>query len=90
VVVPSCGGGRGCYAIRDTPTRVCVLVDEARAPGGLEELAAFRPSEIGRIYLFRGGSVVAVYSRWYLKQAARAHETFRSIDLLTTSECASG
>ncbi|HET6765178.1 MAG TPA: carboxypeptidase regulatory-like domain-containing protein [Longimicrobiaceae bacterium] len=89
-VLASRTDGRGCYYVRGTPTRVCVLVDEARAPGGLEELAAFRPDEIGRIYIFRGGSVVAVYSRWYLKQAARKHETFRSIDFLTTSECPSG
>jgi hypothetical protein len=89
-VLASRSDGRGCYHVRGTPTRVCVLVDEARAPGGLEELAAFRPDEIGRIYIFRGGSVVAVYSRWYLKQAARKHETFRSIDYLTTSECTSG
>jgi hypothetical protein len=79
--------GRGCYLVRGTPTRVCVLMDETRAPGGLEELAAFTPAQIGRIYVFRGGSVVAVYSRWYLKQAARHHDRFRGIDYLTTSEC---
>jgi hypothetical protein len=80
-------GGRGCYYVRGAPTRVCVLLDETRAPGGLEQLAGFPPSHVARIYVFRGGSVVAVYSRWYLKQAAGHHDRFRSIDYLATSEC---
>ncbi|MDB4950976.1 MAG: TonB-dependent outer membrane protein SusC/RagA [Gemmatimonadetes bacterium] len=87
VVEASRVGGRGCFYIRGTPTRACVLVDEVRAPGGLDDLVAYRPDEVGRVYVFRGGSVIAVYTRWYMKQVARDGAPFRTVDSMTTSEC---
>ena len=62
---------RACVSFRGTPTRGCVVVDESPLPGGLNGLRAYRPYDLGRIFVLRGGVAIVGYTRGYLDAVKR-------------------
>jgi hypothetical protein len=75
-----------CYRVRGTPQRVCVLIDEAPAVGGLDQLRGYAPADLARIYLVRGGTTVVAYTRAYLA-AAGPDARFASVEEMATTGC---
>ncbi|HET6765177.1 MAG TPA: hypothetical protein VFH27_15935, partial [Longimicrobiaceae bacterium] len=80
--------GRTCYTARGRTTRACVIIDETPALAGLEDLTGVVTGDVGRIYVGHGGSVVAVYTRGFLKEAASRGRSLRNLDMLSSAFCA--
>jgi hypothetical protein len=73
-----------CSAERD-----CVIIDDAPLPSGTDGLRLYRPADLGRLYLARGGRVIIGYSRAYLEWLPEAASRKPlSIMTLTRMYCA--
>jgi hypothetical protein len=58
-----------CVYSRGRPTKVSVYIDESPV-FGLESLALFRPSEVARVEVYRGGRHIRMYTAWFMEQVA--------------------
>ncbi|HEX2202218.1 MAG TPA: carboxypeptidase-like regulatory domain-containing protein [Longimicrobium sp.] len=71
----------GCFLIRGQATRPVVWIDERPAPGGLEELASYYPTDLHSVELYSGGRMIRVYTSGFMRIAARSSYRPRPLGL---------
>jgi hypothetical protein len=60
-----------CAIIRGEPTRVNLVLDEHASPGGIEDLVGILTASLYRVEVYRGGSLIVVYTKDYMKALLR-------------------
>jgi hypothetical protein len=83
----STGGSRECMRVRGTPMRPCVILDET--PSSFGELSMYRPAELYRVEIYRGGAAVVVYSTPFAERLMRSRWTLAPVEVLVQQFCLS-
>ena len=65
------GSEQGCFRIRGEPTHVLVCVDDAYAPGGMNDLTIYRPLELDRVEIYGGGREIRLYTAWFMNRLTK-------------------
>lgn len=79
--VSSAEAAGGCFLIRGQATRPELWIDERPAPGGMEELIAYHPSELHAVELYSSGRMIRVYTTGFMRIAARSSYRPRPLGL---------
>jgi hypothetical protein len=60
-----------CFRIRGAVVQPAVYIDDQPAPSGLDMLSSIDRSEINRVEIIQGGSMIRVYTDHFMEWAAR-------------------
>jgi hypothetical protein len=78
VPLMTCGGEdveQNCAWLRGDKVSIVVFVDEERATDGLSRLHAIPPTDVHSIEMYSGGTMIRVYTTWFMERAARGRVT---------------
>ena len=66
---------QNCAWLRGDKVEIKVFVDEQPATDGLSRLHAIPPTDVHSIEMFTGGTMIRVYTTWFMERAARGRVT---------------
>ena len=81
------GGPPDCVRVRGEPVKVCVVVDEGPAPGGITALETFQTRELARINVYRGGSFIQIYTNSFMRSKGDRDWEPKAVEVQMISFC---
>lgn len=66
---------QNCAWLRGDKVSIIVFVDEERATDGLSRLHSIPPADVHSIEMYSGGTMIRVYTTWFMERAARGRVT---------------
>jgi hypothetical protein len=81
----STGGAPDCVVVRGVAQRACVLIDDT--PASFGELSMYRPRELYRVEVYKGGEAILAYTARFAEQIAQRGWAPAPIETQVTLYC---